>query len=328
MSKLALILAFICVLSAGVMAQDDDEPIRVESTLVRLNVGVVDQSGNPILTLNKNNFSVYEDGVKQQITGFQPSSAPFSVVMILDMSGSTVSFRQVMKQAAYRFVSALGPDDRVAVVEFYDKINLRNDFTTNGKTIFHSIDAANGRGKTQFFKALNFALQKLSNEKDRRRAIIVLSDGIDTDAQDHDRSALLKLDDAKVPQALDPENLDSMLRVLQRSDQLGVTIYPLALPTGNPAKLADPTPRQYEMYRAARERMKFVATRTGGTFRSIDHLEDMGRLYAEVAADMRTLYTVEYQPSNDKRDGKWRAIQVTVNDVNLIARSRTGYFAK
>lgn len=324
-STAAVILAAILALTAA--AQDDD-PIRVDSTLVRLNVGVVDQRGRAMTQLDRANFSVFEDGVKQQIIGFQPSTAPFSVVLILDMSGSTLPFRQVMKQAANRFVYALGAGDRVAVVEFYDKINLRNDFTGDARTIFHSIEASNGRGKTQFFKAIDFALNKLSGEKGRRKAIIVLSDGVDTAARDIDREAMSALDDAAVPHFIKPENNEAMNRILQKSDSLGVTIYPLALPTGDPKKLADPTPRQIEMFRAARERLSVVATRTGATLRTIERLEDMGRLYAEVAADLRTLYTIEYQPSNDKRDGKWRNIRVDVNDVNLISRTRTGYFAK
>ena len=107
-----------------------------------------------------------------------------------------------------------------------------------------------------------------------------------------------------------------------------MTIYPLALPTGDPARLADPTPRQVEMFRVARSRLKFIADRTGGTLNTIQRLEEMGRLYAEVAADLRTLYTIEYAPTNIARDGKWREIRVEVNEPGLISRTRQGYFAR
>ncbi|KXK03329.1 MAG: von Willebrand factor type A domain-containing protein [Acidobacteria bacterium OLB17] len=247
---------------------------------------------------------------------------------MLDMSGSTLPFRQILKQAANRFIYALGPEDRVAVVEFYDRVNLRNDFTTNGKTILHSIDASNGRGKTRLFDALDFALGKLANEKGRRKAIIVLSDGVDSIAQAADRDLLSGMPDDKVPNAVKPDGYAPMAEVLRKSSKLGVSIYPLALPTGDPAKLADPTPRQVEMYRAARERFAFLAERTGATIRTINRLEDMGRLYAEVAADLRTLYTIDYQPLNTGRDGKWHSIKVEVADPSLISRTRTGYFAQ
>lgn len=311
----------------GVTAQDDD-PIRVDSSIVRLNVGVVDKRGRPITDLGQGSFEIYEDGVKQQISRFEPVEMPFSVVLMLDMSGSTLGFRQVLKQSAFRFIDALSPNDRVAVVEFYDKINLRNDFTSDRGTIAHSIDVSNGRGKTQLYKALDFALEKLSKERSRRKAIIVLTDGVDTAIKDQDRLILEKVSDDKILTTLKPETNDILNRVLNRSDAQGVTIYPLALPTGDPDKLADPTNRQIAMFRAARARLQIVADRTGGQLNTINRLEEMGRLYAQVAADLRTLYTIEYQPENTKRDGKWRAIRIDVRNPDLISRTRQGYFAK
>ena len=323
-----LIVFSLILASCGVLAAQDDDPIRVDSSIVRLNVGVVDQRGRPITDLSKANFSVYEDGVKQEITRFEPSTAPFSVVMILDMSGSTLGFRQVIRLSAFRFIDALLPEDRVAVVEFYDKINLLNDFTTDRRSIGNSINVANGRGKTQLYKAIDMALDKLSKEKSRRKAIVVLTDGVDTAIRDKDRDQLENLNDVQISTAIKPETSDILNRVLSRSDAQGVTIYPLALPTGDPAKLADPTPRQVAMYNAARARLQIVADRSGGTLNAIKALEDMGKIYGQVAAQLRTLYTVEYQPVNDKRDGKWRAVRIDVNNTELISRTRQGYFAK
>jgi VWFA-related protein len=293
-----------------------------------MNVGVVDQKGRPVTTLDPHKFTIYEDGVKQEISRFEPSTAPFSVVVLLDMSGSTLGFRQVLKQSASRFIDALAPDDRVAVVEFYDKVNLRNDFTTDRSTIYNSIQVSNGRGKTQLYKALDFALDRLATEGKRRKAIIVLTDGVDTAVRDKDRDVLESQPEDKAATLLRPEASDILNRVLAKSDQQGVTIYPLALPTGDPARLLDPTPRQIAMFKAARARLQIVADRTGGMLSSIDRLEQMGTLYALVAADLKTLYTIEYQPSNDKRDGKWRSIKIEVADPELISRTRTGYFAK
>ena len=327
LSKALIILTILLTCFLGVSAQDDD-PIRVDSSIVRLNVGVVDQRGHPIVSLDKANFEIFEDGVKQQITKFEPSSAPFSIVIMLDMSGSTLSFRQVIRQSAIRFIDALSPADRVAVVEFYDKINLRNDFTTDRGAVVNSIAVANGRGKTHLYEALNFSLDRLAKEKTRRKAIIVLTDGVDSEARDKDRDALSSLKDEQIPTAIKPETNEALSRVLNRSDAQGVTIYPLALPTGDPAKLADPTPRQIAMFKAARTRLQIVADRTGGQLNSINRLEEMGRLYAQVAADLRTLYTIEYQPANDKPDGKWRAIRIDVKDPDLISRTRQGYYAK
>jgi Ca-activated chloride channel family protein len=322
-----LVAAFIYIVAPiSIFSQED--PIKIDTSIVRLNVGVVDQKGSPVTNLDRSSFRIFEDGIRQEISRFEPSTAPFSVVLMLDMSGSTLPMRQVMKQSAFRFLDALSPEDRVAVVEFYDKINLRNDFTTDRSTVAHSIEVSNGRGKTQFYKALDVALDKLANEGNRRKAVIVLSDGVDTSVRDSDRDVLAKVNDELIATAIRPENSETLKRVLNKADLLGVTIYPLALPTGDPAKLADPTPKQVAMYRAARARLKMVADRTGGMLHPINRLEDMGTLYALVAADLRTLYTIEYQSQNEKHDGKWREVTIRVDNPNLIPRTRPGYFAR
>lgn len=305
-----------------------DDPVNVDTAIVRVNIGVVDQRGRPITDLGRSNFSVFEDGVKQDISHFELSSAPFSVVMMLDMSGSTKSFRQNIALSAARFLDALAPDDRVSVIEFYSKVNLLNDFTTDRRTILHSISVASGAGDTNLYKGLELALEKLGKEGNRRKAIVVLTDGVDTKAKNQDRDLLSRLTGDEVLTAIKPERNESLNKILDRADKLGVTIYPLALPTGDPAKLADPTPVQVAMYSAARTRLKLVADRTGGTLSSITRLDEMGRLYANIAADLRTLYTLEYQPANLIKDGKWRTIKVEVSQPDLIARSRQGYFAK
>lgn len=323
------IFAFILITISGftaISAQDDE--INVDTSIVRLNVGAVSRSGQPVKNLTRENFSIFEDGVRQQITRFEPTTSPFSLVMILDMSGSTLGFRQTIQQSAFRFVDALAPEDRIAVIEFYDKVNLLNDFTTNRKDIGHSISVANGRGKTQLYKAMNLALQKLAGEGNRRKAIIVLTDGVDTAVRDDDRTFLDKVKEEDVLTAIAPDKSAVLSRVLSRAADQGVTIYPLGLPTGDPAKLIDPTPVQTALYTAARARLDILAKQTGGTLNEIKRLEQMGRFYAEVAADIRSLYTVEYQPANEKRDGKWREIKIEVNRSELITRTRPGYYAK
>jgi len=321
------LLAFVCIFSGRSIGQVDD-PVNVDSAIVRVNIGVVDQRGRPITSLNRPNFSVFEDGVKQEISHFELSSAPFSVVMMLDMSGSTKSFRQNIALSAARFMDALAPEDRVSVIEFYDKVNVLNDFTTDRSRIAHSISVANGTGNTNLYKAFELALEKLGKEGSRRKAIVVLTDGTDTQAKNQDRTFLSKLSEAEMPNAIKPETNSDLSRLLDRADRLGVTIYPLALPTGDPAKLADPTPLQVAMWTAARSRLKLVADRTGGTLNAITRLDEMGKLYAIVAAELRTLYTIEYQPANLVRDGKWRTVKVEVSEPDLIARSRQGYFAR
>src|SRR5215210_9052448 len=133
---IALTLVLLCAsLQRTVRAQDDPDVVRVETNLVQLNVGVVDRRGRAVTNLSRNDFVVYEDDVRQPIVSFEPATAPFSLVLLLDMSGSTLNFRPTLKQAALRFIDALGPEDRVAVVIFNEKVKTLQKFTTDHRKI-------------------------------------------------------------------------------------------------------------------------------------------------------------------------------------------------
>ena len=114
---IALIVSSLFLTALSVRAQDEPDggKITINTTLVQLNVGVVDSQGHAVTNLSRNDFSVYEDNVLQPITSFEPTTTPFSLVLLLDLSGSTLTFRPTLKQAAYRFLDALQPEDRVAV---------------------------------------------------------------------------------------------------------------------------------------------------------------------------------------------------------------------
>jgi Ca-activated chloride channel family protein len=328
---LALAFAALLCLAPAAAAQDQDDTVRVESNLVILNVGVADRKGKAVTDLSRGDFTVYEDGVKQSVVSFEPAASPFSLVLLLDMSGSTLNFRPTLKQSALRFIDALGPEDRVEVVSFNDKVRTLQGFTADrGKIAFAIETLANGKGNTNLYTALRYSLERLAKEGKRRKAVVVLTDGLDTEMGKLDRGASAKA--ATIEEAaasIKPEQAEAIRAVLDAADRQGVTIYPLALPSGDPAKLLPLTPQQSAVYTAARARMQTLADRTGGRLHEIRRLEDMGRLYAEVAADMRTLYSIAYQSSNaGPRDGRWRAINVEVTRADTIARSRPGYYAR
>jgi VWFA-related protein len=329
---LTLLAGLLDLNAARSIAQQDGDidTVKVDSSLVRLNVGVVDAKGRAIVNLSRNDFSVYEDNVQQKVLSFEPSTSPFSLVLLLDMSSSTQGFRQPLKLSAFRFLDALSPNDRVAVVAFKENSELLSDFTSDRRKMGYAIDIAQGKGKTELFKALGFALEKLSHEGQRRKAIVVLTDGMDIPMMNADRtaSAAAETNEAAIA-SVKPETSPPMNSVLNLADRMGVTIYPLALPSGDPKHIPYPTPQQIAIYTSARARLQVLADRTGGRLSAINRLEDMGRIYKEVAADMQTLYSVVYQSSNERvRDGKWRAIRVEVAQPELLARTRPGYFAR
>ena len=320
--------AFSFGLAMPVAAQDDI--LRTETSLVQLNVGVVDRQGRSITSLSQGDFAIFEDDVKRPIMAFEPTQSPFSLVMLLDMSGSTVSFRQQIQQAAVRFLDALAPEDRVAVIAFNGKgVHELSGFTTDrGKTAY-SITLATGAGNSPIYDALKQSLKRLATEGKRRKAIIALTDGLDTEVRKADRAVVSSAAEAEVSTAIKPETSSALTAVLADADRQGVSIFPLALPSGDPRRLPLPDPLIIAQYAAARTRLQIMADRTGGQLSDIRRLDQMARVYAEVAAHLRTLYSIAYQPPNPQaRDGKWRVIRIEVTRGDLIAKTKPGYFAR
>ena len=194
-AALLLVLAF----GGAARAQEPDEPVEtINSNLVILNVGVADRKGQAVTDLSRGDFSIYEDGARQSIVSFEPTSAPFSLVLLLDMSGSTLNFRPTLKQSALRFIDALAPGDRVAVISFWTKrdkgksegkVVTLTDFTEDRRDIAHAISNAEGAGGTNLYEGLRFALRQLAHEGKRRKAVVVLTDGKDTELETLDRKA-------------------------------------------------------------------------------------------------------------------------------------------
>ena len=324
-----LFAALLVACAAVAIQAQDDEVIRTETSLVQLNVGVVDKQGRAITTLTQKDFVIYEDGVKQAIQHFEPVDAPFSLVLMLDMSGSTINFRQQLKLASQRFLDALGPEDRVAVVQFNKDVKLLTSFTLDRQKTAYAIEVASGAGETHFYEALKFTLKELEKEGKRRKAIVVLTDGLDTRLRNADRSSLTKAEtNEDALKAIDPHSSADLNSVLASADRQGVTIYPLALPSGDPNRLPLQTPNIVGIYAAARARLQSLADRTGGRLNEINKLQYMAQLYREVAASLRTLYTVSYQPQGQRTSGKWHEIKIEVQYNDLTARTKPGYFAR
>ncbi len=318
------------VLAVGVSAQQPDDTIVFNTALVQLNVGVVDRQGRAITTLSRNDFKVYEDGVLRPIATFEPTESPFSLVMMLDMSGSTINFRQQIQQAALRFLDALAPDDRVAVVEFNGKgVKTLLGFSTDRRRTAYAITLATGAGSTPLYDALKFSLDELGREGKRRKAIVVLTDGVDTKQKDADRVIVQKALESEVSTAIKPEVNSQLISVLNDADRQGVAIFPLALPSGDPKRLPLSDSLMTAMYTAARTRLELLANRTGGQLHEVRRLDELAKIYPIIAAEMPSLYTIAYRPQNPgAHDGKWREIRIEVAPADLVARTKPGYYAR
>jgi VWFA-related protein len=251
------------------------------------------------------------------------------LVLLLDMSGSTVNFRQQLKLASQRFLDALGPSDRVAVIQFNAKVKSLTGFSVDRNKTAYAIEIAEGAGETHFYEALRYALRELEKEGKRRKAIVVLTDGLDSNLRKVDRESVAQTQsDEEALSTIKPQESADLKGVLATADRLGVSIYPLALPSGDPRRLPLPSPTITGIYAAARTRIQMLADRTGGRLIEINRLEYMAQLYREVAANLRTLYTVGYQASGERVRGKWHEIRVEVTPPELTVRTKPGYFGR
>jgi len=184
--------------------------------LVNLNVKAMDRTGLPLTSLKPEDFNVYEDGVKQEVSHFKPVNAPVNIIMLLDLSGSTRKKRGAMGEAAERFVDAIPAQDNVAVVAFTRRYRALTDFTNDKPKLKDVLKEINGiSGGTAFYDSMWQALDQLNQVGDARKAIVVLTDGEDESIN-----------------GSEPAN-QSFEQLLDRSSEEDVTIYPIYFSPSN-----------------------------------------------------------------------------------------------
>ncbi|HEX7772591.1 MAG TPA: VWA domain-containing protein, partial [Pyrinomonadaceae bacterium] len=292
----------------------EGDVIRVDSQLVTLNISVIDRGTNRgFIGLSQTDFKLFEDGQEQRIVQFESSSAPFDLMLLIDLSGSTREVVKLIRAAAIRFVEAARPADRIGVITFAGEPTLVSRFTADRQLLRQRIETIDtNRGDTKLYDATNFAMQEVLKEskKLRRSAIVLMSDGLD--------GTIPGVSGQQGSRQTYPETL----RNIQEFD--GV-LYTLWLNTEYEAM--SPLDTQPEAFDAGHDRMKEMADAGGGVFYEVERLTDLAGAYEQVVADLGTVYSLAYQPSNSTRDGRWRAIRIGVNRTNAVPRGKRGYYA-
>jgi VWFA-related protein len=312
--------------------------ISVTSQMVLANVSVSMPATENEAVLGKEDFVMLDEGAPQQITYFAPVDEPLDLILLLDLSGSTKSKFKLIKQAAERFIAALNPRDRVALAGFTSRFLLVSDFTADRKFLLERLKRMkHPEGGTKFYRAMWLSLDMMAKVKGSRKAIVVMTDGVDNALQGagalqspgvkdilaaltaRGRERLRQQVEAEMKSETDFEAL------LERITADGVSVYPVYLNT------------EYEMvvrqgdgdstqYQEAREQLQAVAEVCGTTVFKADRIEDLEGAYARVAAELRNLYTVGFYPSDAKERGAWHELAVSVNRAGYTARTRRGYY--
>lgn len=292
-----LFLFIICFCSTTYFAQEDDI-IKVDSSLVVINATITDTSGKPVNGLKKTQFKVLEDGKEQPVSFFEAEATPFAAVILIDTSGSMETRVSLARSAAINFLDGLRSDDMVSIYNFDSKVSLVQEFS-NSRDIVDTAYNLKAYGMTVLNDAIYQAAEELSKRAEKRRAIIVLSDGMDTKSG---RSA------------------DKALKAALLADATIYTVDMSDLDTGGSSNAAVAKIQNQGV-------LKNFAEKSGGRFIATAGGVAMREAFKNIVTELGTQYTLGFQPATNK-DGKWHTLEVQVAKPNLTIRTRKGYNAQ
>ena len=281
--------------------QEQTTLFRSTVDVVSLNVTVVDNQNRYITDLTAADFSVFEDGARQDLIVFNRTSLPIALSLLVDTSASMESRMRIAQDAAVGFVRKLRPQDLGQIVDFDSRVEVLQDFTNNVSELETSIRTTSAGGSTALHNALYISLKELAKikaktaEDVRRQAIVVLTDGEDT-------SSLV--------------SYEEVLDLAKRSE---TAIYTIALQ----AKDAPQT----KGFREAEFVLRQFAQETGGRSFFPSRIEDLKDVYGQIADELSSQYSIGYASKNTRRDGAWRRIVVQVARPQVVARTKRGYYA-
>ena len=275
---------------------------RAGVELVSLNVTVTDGTGRYVTNLEQEDFNVFEDGVKQEVTFFNKTNLPIALALMIDTSASMDAKLPTAQEAAIGFVRKLRAQDVAEIIDFDSRVTIAAAFTNDGSELEQAIRKTSAGGSTSLYNAIYIALKDLKKlvaknvEEIRRRAIVVLSDGEDT-------SSLLPFEE--------------VLDLAKRSE---TAIYSIGLRSGDAST-------ESRGFREAEFALRQFAQETGGRAFFPSQLPELAKVYGQISDELSSQYTVGYTSRNPRRDGAWRRIVVRVNGQQLAARTKQGYFA-
>jgi Ca-activated chloride channel family protein len=290
---------------ANDQAPDRGSIFNIDTDLVLLDVMVVDQHNNAVFNLKKEDFSVFEDKIKQVIDNVSGAEAPISFGILIDNSGSMRSKILTVANAARLLINQMRGDDEAFIGTFNSETELSQPFTTNRRELEAALGEMYTSGGTALLDAI-IASADYTQEKAhrRRKALIVITDGMEKNSTVKEREVFeaIKEDEVQV----------YLVGVFDEEMKEG------GLFGRSPAK-------------KARELLSRLADDSGGRAFFPKDIGEIPGIAAQISKDLRAQYAISYYPSNEKRDGTFRSIQISVNHPGapkLIARARRGYYAR
>ncbi|HJU91634.1 MAG TPA: VWA domain-containing protein [Pyrinomonadaceae bacterium] len=297
----------------------EGDVIRFDTSLVTVPVTVLDRYGRYVPLLRRENFKIFENGVEQKIAYFATTDSPFSVVLLIDTSGSTRLRLDEIQNAAIKFVDRLKPSDSVMVMSFDDRIEVLCQATNDRNTITRAIRRTRTGGGTRLYDAVEDILSKHLKTITGRKAVVLFTDGVDTTSRRASYDSTIRLADESDTPIYSVDYDTSGAGVLGMPGGRGTI---LGLPLPRPGTPGGATPGDYK--RAVRY-LKALADNTGGRFYSGDSLFGIAQAFTWIAEELGRQYSIGYYPSTAGKEGERRQIKVRTTESDLVVKARDSY---
>lgn len=275
--------------------------LRVDTNLVLVNVTVTDPLNRFVTGLEKEHFKLFEDKVEQNITQFSSEDAPLSVGLVFDCSGSMGAKLSKSRQAAAQFFKLANPEDEFFLVQFNDKPELVVPFTTNTEEIQNRLTFTQAKGRTALLDGLYMAMQQMKKARNPRKAILILSDGGDNSSR----------------------YTETEIKNLVREADVQVYAIGIFEPLGARGRTAEEL--------SGPSLLSDLAEHTGGRHFPVENINDLPDIAAKIGIELRNQYVLGYTPTNLTKDGKYRRLQVKLQQPRglppLKVHYRRGYYA-
>ncbi len=284
-------------------ASDEQSTLRfrADTTLVLIPATVTDPLNRFVLGLQKQDFHLFEDGAEQTIVHFSGEDAPLSLGLVFDTSGSMGDKLRTSRQAALRFLTTMNAQDEAFLIEFSDHAQFAVGFTNQTEEIQNSLTAVQPGGLTAMLDAAEMALRQMKKAKNPRKAILMISDGGDNNSR------------------YTAGEIESLVR------EADVQVYAMGI--------FEPSifPRLSKEEVSGPRLLSELAEQTGGRAFSASDPRDLPNVAVRIGIELRNQYVLAYSPKNQKKDGKYRRVEVKVTNPagisNLKVHWRLGYYA-
>jgi len=288
----------------------DTTAFRADSTLVLVPVSVIDPSNRYVLGLSKDDFHLSEDGVEQKITHFSNEDAPLSIGLLVDTSGSMGAKLDTSRRAVAEFLKTLNTSDQAFLIEFSDQAQLAVPLTNDAGAIESAMTNATSGGLTALLDAVNMGLQEMKRAKNPRKALLIISDGGDNNSRytSTQIAGLVREADVQI---------------------YAMGVFEPTLSFGLSGRLGGAASGSAEL--DGPRLLSEIAQQTGGRALAASNLRELPGIAERIGIELRNQYVLAYSPQDTSRDGKYRKIEVTLQQPKALpalkARWRLGYYA-